>query len=223
MTANEIPDAALLADLLREFRLEPRLEDAEIAIEVDGGEVRLTGCVGSFTKKLAARDLAHGLSGVKSVVDDLRVAVADLFQRPDEALGRAVREALAWDVFLPENRISSTVQGGWVILEGGVDSRRDREDAERLVRSLWGVQGVVNHLSVAGEPETGIDVVRSRIEESLRHHAEEEAASIRVSVSEGKIVVSGTVHCPREREEILSSLQLAPDWRAVEPSIQVES
>ena len=223
MASSEVPDAVLLKSLLRELRLEPRLEDSEITIEVNAGEVRLTGCVGNFTKKLAARDIANGVPGVKSVVDDLRVAVADLFERPDEALDRAVREALAWDVFLPEDRIRGTVKDGWVVLEGDVDSLRDREDAERLVRTLWGVHGVINHLTVAGQSDAEVRGLRSRIEESLKHHAEEEAAAIQVAISDGKIVVTGTVHCPREREEILSSLRLAPDWRAVEPSILVES
>ena len=223
MASSEIPDAVLLKNLLRDLRLEPRLEDSEITIEVNSGEVRLTGCVESFAKKLVARDIANGVAGVKSVLDDLRVAVADLFERPDEALGRAVREALAWDVFLPEDRIRCAARDGWVVLEGDVDTLRDREDAERLVRTLWGVQGVINHLTLAGQPDADLRELRSRIEESLKHHAEEEAAAIQVAISGGKIVVTGTVHCPREREEILSSLRLAPDWRAVEPSILVES
>ena len=224
MHESRVPDSELMSDLLRELRAEPRLAQAEILVEVENGTVRLGGSVNSFAVKAAARDAAHRVAGVESVVDQIRVGVSDPFLRSDDALLPAIRSALEWDVFLPSDRIQATAQDGWVVLEGAVDSPEERRNAERLVRSVAGVRGLVNRIEVAGECEDRAEAhrLRSAIEETLRQHAEREAASIGLSVSGGHVLVSGAVHCPQEREEILTSLREAGDELSVEDALVVE-
>jgi osmotically-inducible protein OsmY len=55
--------------LLRSDELEYR----PFRIEVDGGEVSLSGYIGSDREKEAALRVAAGVSGVKKVVEDLHV------------------------------------------------------------------------------------------------------------------------------------------------------
>jgi osmotically-inducible protein OsmY len=47
--------------------------------------------------------------------------------------------ALDWDVFVPKNTITSTVNEGWVVLEGQVDFGHQRTAAEKAIRNLAGV------------------------------------------------------------------------------------
>jgi hypothetical protein len=46
------------------------------------------------------------------------------------------QHALIWDVFVPDQRIRSTVTNGWVTLDGDVDFWAEREDA--AARALCG-------------------------------------------------------------------------------------
>ncbi len=225
MSEIATPDSELMRSLLRELQSEPKLSKAEITVEVENGTVRLSGSVNGFAEKMAARDAAHRVAGVASVTDQIQVAVTDLFIRADEALLPAVRSALEWDIFLPADRIRASVLDGWVVLEGSVDSSEDRKDAERLVRSVSGVRGLVNRIEVVGEPRDREEVSRLRvaIEETLRQHAEREAASIGISVSRDHILVSGAVHCRSEHDEILSSLREASDDLRVEDALRVDT
>jgi osmotically-inducible protein OsmY len=59
-----------------------------------------------------------------------------------------VRDALVWNVFVPDIKIRSTVSAGEVLLEGKVESRRQREDAERAVCPLAGVTPVLNQIKL---------------------------------------------------------------------------
>lgn len=220
---REGSDSRLLRNLLRELESEPRLEAAEVVLEVENGRVRLSGCVDSFNKKLAARDVAHRLGGVVDVVDDIQVSIAGSPAPTDEDLKHAIREALAWDVFLTGQRIAAVVEAEWVILEGTVETPEDRADAENIARSVAGVRGVLNHLEIAPPPDVEMGQLRMTVEKTLLHLAEREAGSIQLSVREGVVFLSGVVHCRREREEILSSLGQASHRNVVAESLLVET
>lgn len=85
-------------------------------------------------------------------LDKLEVRVADILQRTDTEIARAVRWALEWDAFAPDRRIQSSVSNGWVTLAGVVEKPTQREDAEHPIththtRNLAGVRGVTNDIA----------------------------------------------------------------------------
>jgi len=68
--------------------------------------------------------------------------------RTDADIARAVRDALEWDVCVPDARIRSTVSQGHVVLEGQVDDGRQRDDAAKALCNLAGVTSIVNLIEV---------------------------------------------------------------------------
>ena len=58
---------------------------------------------------------------------------------------RRCARALEWDVLAPHTRIMSTAADGWVTLEGEVNVLQERQDAERY---LQGMRGVQNRIAV---------------------------------------------------------------------------
>jgi osmotically-inducible protein OsmY len=142
-------DRHIQQDVLRELRWDSRVADADVVVEVDGGIVTLTGTADSYAKRLAAREAAHRVSGVLDVAEDIEVKSPGSPGRNDTEIARAVRAALTWDAFVPEEKIRSTVTDGFVTLEGDVSTLRERQDAEAAIRNLAGVQGVRNRILVA--------------------------------------------------------------------------
>lgn len=68
------PDAALKAALEHSFENDPRLDDADVRIEIDSsGVVTLRGAVDSLKAKRTATELSRNLLGVKAVRNRLRV------------------------------------------------------------------------------------------------------------------------------------------------------
>jgi len=141
-------DSQIQQEVLREMKWDTRVDENEIGVAVEQGVVTLTGAVGSYGKKIAAQEAAHRVFGVLDVANDVQVRLPGTMARSDTEIAQAVRSALEWDVWVPEERIKSTVSNGCVTLEGNVDLLREREDAERAIRGLAGVRAVTNKIEV---------------------------------------------------------------------------
>ena len=141
-------DAQVHHDVLEELKWDSRVDETEVGVEVDKGVVTLTGTVTSWAKRMAAEEAARRVIGVLDVANDIKVKIPGGLSRTDTEIAQAVRHALQWDVFVPEEQISSTVSDGWVTLDGTVERWSQRNDAERAVRNLTGVKGVANRIAV---------------------------------------------------------------------------
>jgi len=193
-------DEEIQRDVLKELEWDPEVEPTDVGVEVDDGVVTLTGTVESYPMKWAAERAAHRVLGVKAVANDIKVKLPFSSQRDDTDIAKAAASALAWDTQVPHDRIKVTVRDGWVTLEGNVDWHFQKEAAERDVRSLVGVKGVTNSITVSAR-KVSPDKVKAEIEEALKRSAELEASRIDVRTIDGKVILSGTVRSWAEREE----------------------
>jgi len=214
-------DAQIQKDVFDELRWDTRVEVTDVGVEVETGVVTLTGTVSSYAKKIAAQEAAHRVAGVLDVANDIRVHVPNTLVRTDSDIAQAVRNALIWDAFVPEDQIRSTVSDGWVTLDGDVDRWSQRTDAERVVSHLQGVRGVINHIVVKG-PSVDSKAVRETIEGALERRAEREANRIDVRVEDGTVTLSGRVHTWPERNAVVQAVSHTPGVRAVADEIRVD-
>ncbi|HET6898434.1 MAG TPA: BON domain-containing protein [Vicinamibacteria bacterium] len=151
--AGRKTDSEIQQDVLRELEQDTRVEETDVGVEVDDGIVTLTGTVTSWGKRHAAAQAAHRVHGVLDVANNIVVKLPGTPGRTDTELAHAVRNALAWDVFVPDAQIRSTVSDGVVTLDGEVDTRAQAEDAERAVRNLAGVRALMSLIAVKpGKP-----------------------------------------------------------------------
>jgi len=202
MTVTEIKsDAQIKVDVLAELEWDPVVEETEVGVQVHDGIVTLTGAISAYPKKLAARDAAHRVAGVLDVVDQMQIKVPTAWERTDEHLASAVRNALQWDVLVPDERITSTVSSGVVTLQGTVNTWTQRADAERAVQRLTGVKAVINHIAIAAAPVSA-ERIRQEIEEALERQAQREARRLGVTVRDGVVTLTGTVRTWGERNAI---------------------
>jgi osmotically-inducible protein OsmY len=215
-------DTQIHHDVLAELKWDSRVDETEVGVELDGGVVTLTGTVTSWAKRLAAQEAARRVMGVLDVANDIKVKVPGGLARTDTEIAQAVRRALEWDVFVPAETITSTVTDGWVTLDGLVERWSQRADAERAVRNLTGVQGVVNKITIKpAKPVT--DDVRKAIEQVLERRAEREARRIKVDVRGDTVTLTGAVHSWAERKSVLAAARFTPGVRAVEDHLRTES
>jgi osmotically-inducible protein OsmY len=214
-------ESQIQQDVLHELKWDTRVEETDVGVEVDGAVVTLSGTVNDYVKKMAAQEAAHRVEGVLDVVNHIQVHVAGLFGRTDTQIAQAVRHALEWDVAVPDTEIRSTVADGWVNLEGEVGTWHERDAAERAVRHLAGIRGVVNMIEV-NLPYVRPDVIQDEIERALERRAERHAKHIQVDVYDGTVRLSGPVHSRLEREAVLGAARGTPGVRNVEDRLTVE-
>jgi osmotically-inducible protein OsmY len=221
MIVRKKTDIEIHRDVLEELKWDSRVDETEVGVEIDKGVVTLTGTVTSWAKRVAAENAARRVSGVLDVANDIKVKLPGGVGRTDTEIAQAVRHALQWDVFVPDEKITSTVTDGTVTLAGSVDRLSQRDDAECAVRNLTGVRGVVNTITVkASKPAH--DAVRKAIERALERRAEREARDIKVEIHDGIVTLTGPVVSWAERKAVLGAARFTPGVRAVEDHLWPE-
>lgn len=220
MTATK-SDSQLRNDVTNELRWDPNVDEAEIGVSVKNGIVTLTGSVSAYPKKLAALDAAHRVFGVLDVVDDLHIKIPSFWERTDHEIASAVRNALRWDVLVPDEQITSTVANGIVTLDGTVADWVQRSNAEHAVRRLTGVKGVANKITVK-TPLVDPAAIRTQIIEALERQTEREARRIGVTVRDGVVTLTGRLRSWGERNAIERAAGYAPGVSRVEDKTVVD-
>jgi osmotically-inducible protein OsmY len=198
---------------------EPSVEAEDISVSVDGGVVTLRGNVRSYSEKLMAERVALRVYGAKAVENDLKVHVANIFQRTDTEIAQAAVSALKWHTIVPDGRVTVTVRDGWVTLAGTLDWHYQHDAAARAVRDLIGVKGVINDIRV--QPQVKAGDVRAKIEAAFTRSAEIDARRVSVVAADGKVVLSGNVRSWAERWEAERAAWAAPGVHQIDDRITV--
>jgi osmotically-inducible protein OsmY len=198
-------DSEIQQRVMSELKWDTRVKETDVGVEVDGGVVTLTGHVPTWPMRKAAAEAAHRVSGVVGVANDIEVKVPGVGPRTDTEITDAVVHALAWDISVPKDRVTCTVSGGAVTLEGDVELWSEREAAEQAVENLSGVRVVFNRIRVKPVVSAPALDLRRSIVEALERQAEREAKHLRVDINGGTVTISGTVRSMKERDAILGA------------------
>ena len=82
-------------------------------------------------------------------------------QHGDEEIAAAAADWLKWNVAGLDRAVKVKVDKGRVTLTGKVDWRYQQEAAMNDIRTLWGVVGVSNEITVRPKPNTSPSGTRS--------------------------------------------------------------
>jgi osmotically-inducible protein OsmY len=213
-------DSEIERDIEDELRWDPSLENDDIAVSVRDGVVTLAGFVKSYLDKWHAERVAGRVKGVKAIANDLTVKLPSSSERSDPDIARAALDALKWNIAVPVGRLQVKIDNGWVTLEGDVDWNFQREAAEKSVRSLAGVRGVTNLITIKARP-TPQDV-KQKIKATLERGAQFDADRITVEIAGNKATLKGTVRSYAERRDAERAARNAPGITDVENKLTVD-
>lgn len=211
-----------LEQVQEELAWEPSVYADSISVAAAGGAVvSLTGTVRTFAEKTAAERAVRRVRGVRGVVNNLDVKLLATHRHPDTEIAKAAVNALQWNAVVPRDAVRVHVADGWVRLEGSVDAHFQRAAAEEAVRTLVGVLGVSNLITL--RPPAQIPQVREKIEAALHRRANLDAAKVQVRTRDDHtVILSGTVSSWQERELVEAAAWAAPGVITVEDEIKVE-
>ena len=212
-------DAQLKQDIIAELTWEPSVNASQIGVEVKNGTVTLAGHVDSYTEKWQAERAAQRVSGVKGLAVEIDVTLPGLSKRTDGDIARSAQNSLEWTSWLPKDSIKVKAENGWITLSGEVEWDYQRQSAKDAVRSLLGVVGVSDEISI--KPKASMTAVKSEIEAALKRRAQTDAQQISVDVRGVDVTLSGSVHSWSERELAASSAWSTPGVRKVVDNITI--
>jgi osmotically-inducible protein OsmY len=221
MTGNSMAaaiDKSLANEVRRELVWEPMVEAASIGVDVRGGAVTLSGYVRSYSERRAAVRAAERVYGVQAVADEIDVRLSRFDTHDDSSISQAIQARFEWSVVIPKS-VKAEVRDGYVTLRGEVDWYGQRREAERVVRDVKGVKGVVNEIVV--KPAVKIEEVEEEVTSALGRSAELDARAISVTTLDGTVHLYGHVHSLHEREAAELAAAAAPGVVAVDNEITV--
>ena len=211
-------DSQLQTEIMRGLRAAPNISEASIGVFVQDGIVTLTGMVFSNEEKCAVEKCAEGITGIRAVVEQIKVASEADDKDGDHLLARAAIKALESNHQAPQGTIVE-VEAGWIRLSGAADNEFEKETATETVRDLHGARGVSNVMTLKTKVKTSD--VKNKIRETLQNQAAAEAARIKVWANGGKVILSGTVRTFSERSEVEKAAWESPGVTEVKSELRV--
>ncbi|MEO6305242.1 MAG: BON domain-containing protein [Bacteroidia bacterium] len=192
-------DETLQQDVQKALKWEPLLHAAEIGVAVKDGIVTLTGSVDSYTKKREAEDASKKVTGVKAVIESIKVELVSKAKKDDKELADEVVAALRWNWQIPDDKIKVKVEDGWITLEGDLEWNYQREEAQKSLTSLIGIKGFTNKLNIKSNRIDEIE--KKTIEAALARNWALEHEDILVKVQGNKVSLTGVVNSLYRKEE----------------------
>ena len=203
----QTPDAQIAADVKRRLESDVLVDAERILVDVDDGNVYLTGEVGSAAEK--SRAIRDGwVAGVKSVGArglEIQPQLRNPFQEPeyayrtDKEIERSIQEAFRYDPRVREFRIEAEVRNGEAVLAGTVDHLAAKAAAENNARHTAGVWLVRNHLKVRPDSKMTDEQISQNIKRALENDPAINVGDIAVRVFNKKAYLSGSVDSRFER------------------------
>jgi osmotically-inducible protein OsmY len=184
-------DQDIQANVSEELLYTPSI-DTHIGVAVNSGAVTLSGEVGSLPERIAAKQAAMRVSGVKAVADDLQVRAPATPGTTETDIAQAARQLLALAVDVPSDTVKADVHDRVITLSGTVTWGYQRDAAARAVMYLEGVTAVNNTISLS--QGMAVEVRKAAVEQAMQRNALLDAHTIRIDVDGHELTLSGSVH-----------------------------
>lgn len=219
MTTSTDRDLALKTDIEDELEWTPDVDAAGIGVAVEDGTVTLSGEVDTYPERLAAKNAALRVRGVRTLVDNLEVHPRASWPVTETDIAKEVERALRHATNVPDS-VQAVVEGHSVTLRGEVEWEYQRMAAKGAVQYLRGVFTVHNLITLRERP-TAADT-EQRIRAAWTRSALIDASSVHVEVEGGKVILTGTVSSWAEKSEAAAAAWSSPHVTAVDNRLVVE-
>ncbi len=214
-----ITDERLTQDVLSELAWDPSVTATDLGVTAKDGIVTLTGRVTSFAQKHAAEAAARRVNGVKAIAEEIAVDLPFEHRRTDEDIAAAVLNRLDWDAAILPDTITAQVQDGWVSLDGAVDWNFQKDAAAIDVRSLLGVVGLSNRITI--KPRANAHDIAQDIKDALGRSWFFDPKRVGVDVEGDRVRLTGSVHTEHERRLAAVTAWSSPGVGIVENDLAI--
>lgn len=201
--ADEASDAAIRANVEKEFQSEDLANGTGPFVEVKDGMVILTGKTKNLYAKNKSVAAALKVEGVTAVQDRLEIPKGESDQKVTEAVRKAV---LRYPFFTIYDDVNLTVDRGNVTLVGDVTMPYKSEEIAQRVSQVLGVQSITNELAtlptnIGDQRLRAILTYRIYGHSMFREYASRVNPPIHILVKHGRVFLTGAVRSNVEKRQ----------------------
>lgn len=212
-------DRDVQRDVVAELEWDPSVDADHVGVSVTDGVVTLTGTVPSFAEKIAVEKASRRVTGVRAVVEAIKVRLPSDQSSGDGDIARRIIDTLDNNTSLSPGRIRVQVEQGAVTLSGSVDWRFQREQAQKSITHVHGITSIANLVEVHN-PVCAADVADG-VGAAFRRLAALDIAAIQVRTDGSTVILSGTVQSLHEADVARGAAWAAPGVTAVDDQLRV--
>lgn len=177
----------------------------DLAVAVKDAVATLSGFVKRYSDACIAEHAARK-AGVRGIANEIEVRLPLVDRRSDPEIARAALKALEAEDLGVAERLFVRVKNGVLTLEGSTESAPQRVAAERVVRRLKGLKGLVNQIRVEPpKPASEAPAPTPRAPEEARSFAEASDPEPAISALRVREVV-GVVDSQEELDALVNEL-----------------
>jgi osmotically-inducible protein OsmY len=200
--APTLEDAAITDAVENELISDRVVPFDRINVTTADGIVTLTGRVDNILARQRAVKIAQAVKGVKSVVN--RIEMVPTFTRSDIQIKKDIEEAFLFNPATETYEITVQVDAFKAILNGRVDSRREKVLAETLAKGVKGVIAVHNDIEVKETEDRSDPAILADVEQTLKWDVLVDHGLIDIRVKNGTVILTGTVGSAAEKNIAIS-------------------
>jgi len=216
---DERSDLEISEDIERRFEWDTRVDAGLIDVNVEDGEVTLTGTVGSASEKAWTTTNAW-VAGVKEVDaselnaekwardEDLRPETT--VDKEDSEIEKAVKDALLYDPRVMSADVEVECDTGYVTLRGKVDNLKAKRAAAQDARNTVSVYKVKNLLKTQADEGIDDSEIKEAVEAAFERDPYIEQHEIGVAVVNNVVHLTGSVDSYYEKARAQPS---GKSWR----------
>lgn len=241
MPAQDLSEARQETQIQTAYSLNSNLRANDLQVSVDEGKATLTGTVEEEVSKELAHQIAHGVTGIDSVDNQIKVdsdyappaRTADADRSfgevvDDASITATVKSKLLWSNDTQGLQANVDTANGKVTLSGNADSDDAKARATTMAENTRGVVSVDNRLVVdstkaASEvtsndsgkdsfPNVSDGWITTKVNSMFMYSANVESHNIEVSTDKGIVTLTGKVDSDSERSQ---AIELAENIRGV--------
>ena len=184
------------------------LQNDDIKIESNDGNVTLTGIVADNFNKSLAQETVAGLPGVKSVDNRLEVKNEPPTANSDAWLRDKVKSTLMFHRSVSASTTEVNVKDGIVTLRGDAATEAQRDLTTEYAKDVEGVKGVNNEMTVSktskskrtvGEAIDDASII-AQVKMTLLSHRSTSALNTKVKTNNGVVTLGGKAKNAAEKE-----------------------
>jgi osmotically-inducible protein OsmY len=173
---------------------DPRFKGSKIEVEVVNNKVILHGYVHSMHQLDTIQKAVWSSRGVRGIESKLSVLFPKSYVRPsDEAIKSSLTGLITTNPDIYFERIDINVSNGDVVLSGSVDSYYKKDIAAHCVKIVGGVVSIRNMLAVVPTRAISDESIGQSVLHALQTNDIADVNTISIEVSNGKVVISGSV------------------------------